>query len=508
MSGFPVYTLAETSGTEIEQLGDFEDILKGVENNGFANKVPENKSEAFDMTHQKIRIQTIAGRLYLLGYLRRKFNPKRIHRKIEKIKEAVLAFQKDANLTQDSWVGNETWYALDELVSFESTFTHEKWFVDGHIKPEVKNAMHRAIQLRLWCLGLFSRKPRPKFKLLTRKSLFAFTRILHIFLMRKKSFAGDFNPETLGLLFNQEGLVHAIKKRCMVRKNSFKLNLSVENKDEYEILSKVFLVNCAKIELWLLGFEVRIDGRKNYDYAYGSDIWNALAKFHREFEGRSTHKAEELARHVTPKLFVSLGNALKSEEAYKDDDASEEIAQELFIKDNVVQTTSNIEYAWNYIKEKGMRLWDGLKRVWRWIKKIGRKVVAFVQNNLFKAFYRFVSKSLKIVMKGIGAIVKSVAIYVKGGMVTKDMFFKFSKDFDTSVYTNENISVTDSEAGSLALLKQTTAFKLGCKMVGYLFFFFKNLTLGLFGWAKILFSLLKSYKELRVLYHDFKFIAS
>lgn len=507
MSGFPAYTYPKVSGTEIEQLGEFETILHGVENNGFVNKVPVNKTEAFEMQHQTIRIQTIATRLYLLGYLRRNFNPKRIHRKLDKIKKATLEFQRDANLTQDSWVGDETWYALDELVSFESEFTYENWFVDGRIKPEVTNAMHRAIQLRLWTLGLYSKKPRPKFKPLTRRSLFQFTCILHMFLIRKKSFASDFNTETIALLFDQEELVNYIKKRSAAN-NAFDLNLRIAKKDEDETLSKNFIVNCAKIELWLLGFKLRIDEKLTYNYAYGSGIWNALAEFHREFEGRKVHIAERLAKEVSPRLFISLGNALKSEESYKEDDASEEIAQELFVKGNLQKTKSNIENAWSFIKETGMRLWDGLKRVWRWIKRIGKKVVTFIQHNLFKGFYRFISKSFKMITRGIGAIVKSIGVYIRGGMVTKDIFFKFSKDMDTSVYIDKNINAEDSAAGSLALLKQTKAFQLGCKMVGYVFFFFKNLSLGLLGWAKILFSLLKSYRKLRVLYQDFKLVAS
>lgn len=511
MSGFPPYNYSEVSGTEIVQLGKFETILQGVEANGFVNKVPQNKSEAFEMQHQKIRIQTIASRLYLLGYLRRKFNPKRIHRKIDKIKRATLAFQKDANLTTDSWVGDETWYALDELVSFESTFTYEKWFENDRIKPEVQNAMHRAIQLRLWSLGLYHKKPRPKSKLLTKRSLLKFGSILRMFYMRKKTFTADFNFETIQLLFDQEELTYAITTRSKPTSGSFFLKLTKESdfkRTAERTLSKIFIVNCAKIELWLLGYDVAIDGDSNYKYAVEGDLWTAVYRYHQEFEEKSKAEARKLAMKITPKLFLSMGNALKSEESYKADDASEEIAQELFVKDNVAKTTSNIQKAWNFIKEKGMRLWDGLKRIWRWIKKIGKKVVSFIQNNLFKGFYRFVSKSFKIVTKGIGAIVKSIGVYIRGGMVTNGMFFKFSKDMDTYVHIAKNISDEDAEAGSLALVKQSTAFKLGCKMVGYLFYFFKNLSLGLFGWAKILFSLLKSYRELRVLYHDFKLIAS
>jgi len=506
MSSFPKYNFPNVSGSEINQIGQFENILNGVEQHGFVNSVPENETEAFDMENQKIRLQTIASRLYLLGYLRREFNPKRIHRKLDKIKDAVLAFQKDANLTQDNWVGDETWYALDELVSFESEFTEEKWFVNGGIKPEVVHAMHRAIQLRLSCLGLFHTKPKPRSKLLSRKSLHKFGCILRMFYMRKNNFVPDFNQETLKTLFDQEALTYAITKRSKPTSGSFFLKLAANRKEDDRALSKIFMINCAKIELWLLGYEVKIDRKHDTTYSIGGDLWKAISEYYQHFEGRSEAEAKKLAGKIRPVLFLGLGNALKADHEYNADDASEEIAKEMITK-NVAKTTSNIQEAWSYIKEKGMRLWDGLKRVWRWIKKIGRKVVSFIKNNLFKGFYRFISKSFKIVAKGIATVVKSFAVYIRGGMVTNGMFFKFSKDMDSSLYISKAISAEDAKAGALKLVKQSKAFNLGCRIVGYLFYFFKNLSLGLLGWAKILFSLLKSYKKLRVLYQDFKLIA-
>lgn len=506
MSGFPKYEFSKVSGSEINQIGQFENILHGVEQHGFVNSVPENETEAFNVENQKIRLQTIASRLYLLGYLRREFNPKRIHRKLDKIKEAVLAFQKDANLTQDNWVGDETWYALDELVSFESEFTEEKWFINGQIKPEVAHAMHRAIQLRLSCLGLFHTKPRPRSKLLSRKSLYKFGCILRMFYMRKKSFVPDFNQETLQTLFDQEALTYAITKRSKPTSGSFFLKLAADRKEDDRALSKIFMINCAKIELWLLGYDVKIDRKQDTSYSVGGDLWEAISQYYQHFEGRSEAKAKKLAGKIRPVLFLGIGNALKSDYEYSASDASEEIAKEMITQD-VAKTTNNIQEAWSFIKEKGMRLWDGLKRVWRWIKKIGRKVISFLKNNLFKAFYRFISKAFKIVTKGIAAVIKSFAVYIKGGMVSNGMFFKFAKDMDSSIYISESISAEDAEIGSLKLIKQSTAFKIGCKIVGYLFYIFKNLSLGLLGWAKILFSLLKSYKELRILYIDFKLIA-
>jgi len=496
----PKYTLPKFSESPIDQIGQFEDILREAGNKGVINVPPNSDAETYNIESQRIRLQTIAERLYLLGYLRNKIKPNKIDKKLEEIREAVFVFQKDANLKKDHWVGNKTWYALDELVSFESEFTYDQWFVNDSIKPEVQTAMHRAIQLRLWCLGLHSKQPRKKFDLLKKASLFKFGKILKIFLIKDKHFSPGFNFETIKILFDQDILTNAIVKRSSPNKKSFLLQLSDQNKEGDHKLANRYIVNSAKIELWLLGFKVDIDGKDDFIISNKSDLYKAIIDYYQQFENFDKATAKKLAVTITPDLFVGIGAANDIDDAFDLDDASEEIAKN-------ISNPEQINKAWAYIKTKGMRLWDGLKRVWRWIKMTTKKVSLFIQNNVFKGFFRYTSKAYKIIKQGMKEVVKSIQIYLKGHMNTSEVQFYFSKDMDTTTYFSKDISSEDAELGLQKLLKQSKAFRLGCRMIGFLLGLIIKLATNFIGWTRLLFSLLKGYKELRLLYLDLKALA-
>ena len=500
-SSLPNFSISDLKGSHINQLGQFEEILEQANKKGIINNPPDNEEETYDINSQRIRIQTIASRLWLLGYLPRKISCKNIHNKIDDIKNAVAQFQRDANLKQDVWVGDKTWYKLDELVSFESDFSYNKWFTNGNIKTEVSNAVHRAIQLRLWSLGLYKNRPNKNFKLLKKSDLKNFENILKIFIIKNDQFKADLNFETLKLLFNQDILTNAIAKRSSKNIKSFLLKLPVKYKEIQRKLAQKFIVNCAKIELWLLGYEVEIDGKNDFEISKESKLYVAISHYYQHFENFNKSTANKLAEKITPKLFKEIGVANKISDNYNSDDASEEIIEE-------INTNIDINNAWNYIENKGMRLWDGVKRLWRWFKKIGKKVVSFFKRNIYKAFFRYASKAFKIVKIGISAVVKSINVYLKGELNVTNISFQFSKDMDTTVYLSKGLSIEDAELGINKLVKQTKAFNVACRMISWIFEVFKNIATGFVGWAKLLYSLLYGYKELKRLYLDFKFIAA
>ena len=509
MDILPAYNVSEvnTSDSYIDQLGQFENILGEAEHKGIIHVVPSSEEETYNIENQRIRLQTVATRLFLLGYLPRRISPRRLEARIGLVKKAILKFQKDAGLVQDAWVGDKTWYALDQLVSYESNFDFDQWFLpDGAVKSEVEEALCRAAQLRLWSLGLYHRKPRRKAIHLKKVSFFKFSSILKMLQIVDDQFQADLHYDTLKLLFDQEALVQAIKRSKRPNKDSFSVKLPKTNRKTGNTLFQIFIVNIAKIELWLLGYEITIDGKPNVKYMVGGDLWNAIAHYYQNFENVSSVKAKKLASKITPKLFEGLGAAIAAVNDYDQDDASEEIAR-IMMPENTIKASNIFRDAWNYIKEKGVRLWDGLKRVWGWIKRIGKKVVSFIDKNIFKAFYRFVSKSFKIVKKGIAAVVKSFGVYFSGELQTDHILYKFSKDMDIKAYFDQNAKNSDLEIGIQKLQNQSKAFNLGCRMIGFLFYVFKNAVLGFFGWAKLLYALLRSYKELRLLYIDFKAVA-
>ena len=67
----------DLSGSYINQLGQFENILDKANKKEKINNTPDNTTETYDIDSQRIRLQTIASRLWLLGYLPRKIAHKK-----------------------------------------------------------------------------------------------------------------------------------------------------------------------------------------------------------------------------------------------------------------------------------------------------------------------------------------------------------------------------------------------------------------------------------------------
>ncbi len=501
MSGkFPKYNHTDLPEDPVNQYVYFEDILSDASKHGLVNEVPLNEEDTYKLESQRIRLQTIATRLYLLGYIKRKITPKNLGKNLELVKQAVAKFQLEANLKQDNWVGEKTWFALHQLVSFESELDYNQWFENDNIKEETKYALHRAIQLRLWSLGLYYKKPGEKIQLLQKKSLGNLKDIFNIFLIRPNRLTPDFNYNTLKVLFNQDLLTKSIIERASLKRNSFMLRLPDKNKARYRTKAQSFIVNCAKIELWLMGYDIKIDGRNDFYIDTESDIYEAIKNYYKDFCGFEEHRAYDMAKKITPKLFEGIVEVASNDDDFKEDDASYEIAIEM-------QSQNDIETAWSFIKERGIRLWDGLKRMWRWIVKKGKQILSYANKNIFIGFFRYISKAYKILKKGFAEVVNSIKTYINGTIQTTKVLIGFSKDMDTTVLMNNDITEEEIITANNKIQTQSQVFKVSCKIVSWVIRIFKNLVAGFYGWGKLLYTLLKSYKDIRQMYQEFKMIA-
>ncbi len=139
----PENTPADLHGNIVDQLGQFDKILDEAKAKGIIHSSPKNERETYDVESQRIRIQTMASRLFLLGYLADKIEPENIEENLERIKSAVMEFQKEAGLKPDNWVGDITWHAMDEIVSFESDLSDDHWFQGQEINHASEKAIHR-----------------------------------------------------------------------------------------------------------------------------------------------------------------------------------------------------------------------------------------------------------------------------------------------------------------------------------------------------------------------------
>lgn len=129
-------------------------ILRGVEaapRFGVAAPLPADDLVA-ETSHQAFpqsRIRAVRSWLFALGYLAR--NEDRADYDAT-LTAAVKQFQQDAGLTADGWIGaRQTWPRLQELVTFEQPLDPDHWSLsDG----SPRRALTRAVQLRLSVYGL------------------------------------------------------------------------------------------------------------------------------------------------------------------------------------------------------------------------------------------------------------------------------------------------------------------------------------------------------------------
>lgn len=210
-----------------------------------------------------LRIRVIAEQLWLLGYLERKprrnFSPRNQAR--NRFQQAVASFQQEAGLVVDGWVGDETWRALNALVGFESVTGIDRWQeADG----TYRRAFLRAIQLRLFSYGLARHQPGPGFVAVPPANLARACEVLWALGLMSVFPSGSPPAGWMSLLFDHDGLVRAAAQFD----DTFASQriAGAEHRDVRETLRR-FLVNLAKIELWLLGSEARIDGADDYPVA-------------------------------------------------------------------------------------------------------------------------------------------------------------------------------------------------------------------------------------------------
>ncbi len=348
----------------------------------------------------------------------------------------------------------------------------------------------------MWSLGLCEKKPGTDFNILLPSCLSSFEAMAKILMLVPRDYEAGFDKQTIRLLYDQERFVRFLAQRASDDKNSFRLN--TEKEKNKEKLAERFIVNCAKIELWLLGYNVKINGKNDFEKSEINNLYSAIKNYFVNFQGKNSAEAEELSQKITPLFFDGILADSEEKEKQGLPDASLLIARE-------INSEEEINNAWEFIKSKGLRLWDGLKRIWGWIKRIGSRVFSFIRENLFIGFFRFASKSWKIATRGISNIVDSVKVYINGVLHTPNDIFLFSKDMDTVAVVDKNLA---SGAGIIRLNNQSAAFSLACRIVALIFDSFKYLSAGFAGWARLLFTLVKEYSNLKNLYTDFVKVAA
>ena len=484
-----------------EQYGLLEEAILQAGCDHIITPLPASEpGSAKEYSHSRLR--TIRNRLFLLGYLeadngRATLGPM--------LKTAVAAFQGEAKLGDeavvvDGWIGEQSWGALQELVSFEEPSNLQRWLIRGKLSPVLMRATH----LRLYALGLAAEKPS-----LNADSapviagLSNFSEVAGLL----KLADGKVEPEpliaTLKLLFDQDELVRRLALSSAPRSYEEKLKV------------KPFIINMAKVELWLHGYDIQPDG-----YSEGmlcnsagreldlkkSKLRKILTQYWCE-SGMAASTAElkamMLIKTSFPEFFAKLQGDSRDQDQLPD-------SQLLFrqIEASVQQDRDLLQKVWDHVYSIGSRIWDGIKRAWRlfrsMVKRAASAAGAFL-NNISRLAYHYILKSyeaIKAVIRGVSESIRFFAAPVMRFPKAEGVFSRtvmiHDRDLDFSVLVDQRDDPSVLEHVATFMDGKSSLFGISCRFLAELLDVLVGmLKRSLFtGWAALLMALLKIYQSI------------
>lgn len=495
----------------MSDYGDIETMLVAAERRGIVEIPANDPVAARSGVCNRIRDPVVAERLHLLGYLR---DPKDVNGAAgspsrTRFLDAIEAFQAEAGLDVDAWTGPVTWRALQQLVTFEVTTAVELWF-DAEQRP--RPALIRALRLRLFALGLLGRRPGPSPPRLPQDALDAFWMLC---CRLRIGTLGDPRPglrELLSLLFDQDRLLAAVVATTRTariarrRRQVFSYaKLTTEPRREVDPEVARFLACMAKIELWLLGFDVDITHVGNYPvYGFDRGSGRSNQKLRRALDAffdQLGQRDRRLRASLTPELFAALldpataaGDGPAADKPREDGDFSQEVAEAL-------RDGDSISRAWELGRRLGMKLWDGMRRLLRWLGRGLRRILA-VGRNLARAFFRYAMNGYAMARGACIEVGRALNQYLRGSIETGSAIqLLVDRDGDMRLIlpTDDDESATDPAIRALRLF--AVGLQLGARLLALLLSMLRNVAAGaLGGWARLLWLLVQGYRDMRPLW--------
>lgn len=418
----------------LDRLIPTEALLQDGYDDGELRDIPENRREF--ITSPEI-VLTVKRRLSHLGYLK---NFSRDGSLPIQVRTAIREFQTDAGIKVDGWIGTETWKVFEELFTFEMDAHLDKWLENG-----ASRLIHRAVQLRLFAFGLIDIPPRQALV-----EVDAALKRFCLLAQRMHLCASPLEPSlqsplTLKFLFDQDAIVDAIARMNPISVKQFSRTHRKE--------ARRFLACAAKIELWLLGYDVTPDGTANFKRStvkpkgslkrhrnISTGFFYALKAFCKDVR-QGTHRKLNANRFYTsyPRIFAEF-SAIRQESDRAD---SAEVYSETLYESMVEQPVEAEEVWRTRVKSLGGRIWDGLKRVWGWFKRLVKRGVqrlgAFLLNAVRLA-WQLARNSLGIVRAAIRSFPRATKFLIRGETAGSDLesiVLKHDADFDWKVFVSD-----------------------------------------------------------------------
>jgi len=414
-------------------------------------------------------ILAIRSRLIDLGYLGESTENRSKRSLDDRLKIAIKNFQREARLIEDAWVGPLTWKTLQQLVSFEDEQDPAFWR-DELLRDSPQPAVLRAVYLRLYALGFF--EWRKKLNLRTDISLESnidFKTALKEFLKTARAIGileREADPkidlEILRALFQQNEIIHALDRSP---------NFVTDKKN------KKFVAAVARIELWMLGFDVNIGSsrvifRRRTGHRFKERVTRlslAMINFWQQQPAESRPKLKWNRENVTAEFFKQLV-ALEEE----DDPDSDN-----FVEENLVSRISSFSKNEQVLLKSRLNniagsIWDGVKRVFRWIKRFIKKIVSSALN-LVKNIARFIAKHSRYIFGTVRNVIEILhrgTVYLRHkllpGSDALNAAIYHDKDFDAAIFFNIE---ADSDAVKRLFIsnhRESICFGAACRILGHL----------------------------------------
>ena len=356
------------------------------------------------------RLRAARSWLFALGYLtedrdRPDYDPA--------LKSAVARFQEEAGLVVDGWIGEgQTWPRLQELVTFEEPLQVAHWTLEsGSVRP----ALTRAVDLRLSVYGLDGAGGLPRFR--------ALLGVLGIALPQGGSQAEDY-----AALLDHDSLLAEIAASLETSPVRKTMEDAADDSDAVEAFG--LLLNFAKVELWLaqeakVSLSTAYRGRLRFGRdlvlpgQIKDDMSNYMAWVDEEIPGisglRQAYRKAIRAEVPVEAVRLFLRTAAQHGQVAEPFAPDRLELLDVFYGGKANAVPRRAEETVKVLKGKSSfrsRLWDGLRRLWSWMKTALARAIATgkhvlkLARDLAAYVFRATTEGLRLVARAIGAFVR------------------------------------------------------------------------------------------------------
>lgn len=456
-------------------------------------------------------IRALRARLIDLGYLGESPENRSNNFLDDRLKKAIKKYQSETGLDTDSWAGKETWKSLQKLVSFEDNQNPEEWgtLLDNLYSP----AILRSVYLRLYVLGFINWEKRLNtvtVVLLEKNQTFleAFDRFLDVaFILgiTSRKLSPEININTLKALFQQDEIVSALARDD---------NRSFLKED----INQDFINSTARIELWLLGYNVSV-GNPNQIMSKKKTgnkkekligLADAIEDFWSQQEEENPDEKITKSSYPTYEFFYQVNRILTTE--YHDDNRVEE---------DIIQRVKKLKKKdlgklKSRLAEIGSSIWDGVKRVYRWIKRFVSKIIRITENvikNLARLIANGSREIFRTVIKTIDIVYKGVKYLLNNTLPESDInqiVIYHDNDFDIKAFINDQAEIEKVMDIVNENTIQSLYFGSACHIMGFLVDIssqiLKTFSFPIGGWFLALLSLARFGKAVKAISDEVELI--